>query len=122
MSAGLPRSITGAVRIAIATSLACTATMATAAGEPPNRPLPVAPASQPVPFNSTVAAPEFAADASKVTMEQRANGERVYHMNGQGMQSVIARIGADGKVEYLCTDEGEQALRNSGAAEKADER
>ena len=71
---------------------------------------PPAPAAKVVPLNSGVSPQEFRSDASMVTMERRADGTRIYHLNGQGMQSLVAHIGKDGKIEYTCTDRPEQAL------------
>lgn len=81
---------------------------------------PPAPAAKVVPLNSGVNRQEFPSDASKVTMERRADGTRIYHLNGQGMQSLVAHIGKDGKIEYTCTDRPEQALLHA-PAEKAHE-
>ena len=47
---------------------------------------------------------EFTSDASKVTLEQRPNGVRLYRLNGQSTQMVTAHVGADGKVQTHCTD------------------
>lgn len=71
--------------------------------------------SKVVPLNSGVETSLFRSDASRVTLEQRADGTRIYHLNGQGMQSVVAHINEDGKLEYTCTDKVEQALATQPA-------
>lgn len=76
---------------------------------------PAAPAAKVVPLNSGVGSQEFPSDASKVTMRQRADGTRIYRLNGQGMQSLVAHIGKDGKIEFTCTDRPEQALLHAPA-------
>lgn len=63
------------------------------------------------PLNSGTAPAQFSSDASKVTMEVLADGTRLYHMNGQGMQSVVAHRRADGSIEFTCSDRAEQAER-----------
>ena len=76
------------------------------------------PTTQPsaaVSLNSGVSPHEFSADASKVTLERRTDGTRVYQMNGQGMQAVTVHIGANGKLEYTCTDNAEAAVQNAAA-------
>jgi hypothetical protein len=125
----MPISLPAAAKLAyyatIAASLLWTAGMAAAAGTPPANPPATpaatqsAPQSQPIPLNSGVAPQEFEADAGKVTMERLSDGTRLYHMNGQGMQSLVAHLGADGKIEYTCTDKVEQIA--NGAAENAHE-
>jgi hypothetical protein len=67
-------------------------------------------------------AAEFAPDSSKVTMQRRADGTRVYLMNGQGMETMSAHIGADGKLELRCSDEAVDNARSAAAAEHVDER
>jgi hypothetical protein len=54
-------------------------------------------------YNSE-SAREFSADRFKVTFERLPNGTRVYHMNGQGMQSVTAHVDANGKLDFACSD------------------
>jgi hypothetical protein len=55
-------------------------------------------------------AENFVSDLSKIAIENRADGTIIYHMNGQGMQSIKARIGADGKLSYECTDAADKAI------------
>lgn len=117
------RSTRAGLRIALAASSLCLASLAMAADDPAQASATTADAqaaSAPISLNSGVSAHEFAADASKVTMEQAPNGTRVYHMNGQGMQSLVAHLGADGKITYTCTDKAEQIA--DAAAGIADER
>jgi len=110
-------------RLIVATPLLAIAAVATAADETPAKAAPaattataVAPSrTAPVSLNSGAAPEEFAADASKVTLEKRADGTRLYHMNGQGMEAVTAHIGADGKVELRCSDAGEKVLPQTKA-------
>jgi hypothetical protein len=64
---------------------------------------------------------KFEADPKKVTMEVLPGGARLYHMNGQGMQAVVAHLGADGKVEYTCTDRAEQVANSAAASANAHE-
>jgi hypothetical protein len=64
---------------------------------------------------------EFVSDPSKVTLERLPNGTRLYHMNGQGMESVVAHINKDGKLEYTCTDAGESAMQSSATAQTREE-
>ncbi len=74
--------------------------------------------SAPIPLNSGVSH-EFDVDPSKITMEVLPNGTRLYHMNGQGMQSLTAQLGADGKLELKCTDRAaETAPATQTAAEE----
>jgi hypothetical protein len=68
-----------------------------------------------VTLNSGVAPHEFPDDPSKVTLERRPNGVRVYHMNGQGMESMVAHVGKDGKIEYTCTDQADKVLQAAPA-------
>lgn len=91
--------------------------IATAADKTPQaaKPSPASAAQKVVPLNSGVGSQEFPSDERKVTMRQRADGTRIYDLNGQGMQSVVAHIGKDGKIEYTCTDRPEQALRHAPA-------
>lgn len=81
---------------------------------PPPKPLP------PIPLNSGVSPQEFSADVSKVTLEHKADGTRIYHLNGQGMQSVIAHIGADGKIHFECTDQAEKMAQGAKAGNNHD--
>ena len=108
----------------LATPLLAVAAVATAADETPANAAPAAEAAPaattqtktaPVSLNSGTAPEEFAADSSKVTLEKRADGTRLYHMNGQGMEAVTAHIGADGKVQLRCSDAGEKVLTESKA-------
>ena len=111
-------------RLIFATPLLAIAAVAAAADEAPAKAAPAATAAAtpetqtqttPVSLNSGAAPEEFAADSSKVTREQRADGTRLYHMNGQGMEAVTAHIGADGKVELRCSDAGEKVLPQTKA-------
>jgi hypothetical protein len=77
---------------------------------------PVPSRSPPVPLNSGVSPHEFEADPSKVTTETLPDGTGLDHLNGQGMQAVVAHIGADGKIEYTCTDQAERATQASSPA------
>ena len=103
-------------RLIFVTPLLAIAAVAAAADETPAgaAAATAAPESQsktaPVSLNSGAAPEEFAADSSKVTLEKRADGTRLYHMNGQGMEAVTAHIGADGKVQLRCSDAGEKLL------------
>jgi len=129
----MPISLPGPAKLAayaaIAASHLWTAGMAAAAGGrgPPANPPAIpaatqaAPQSQPIPLNSGVAPQEFEADAGKVTLERLPDGTRLYHMNGQGMQSLVAHLGADGKIEYTCSDQVEQVGDGAGAGEKIHE-
>ena len=67
-------------------------------------------------------ATEFVSDSSKVTMQRRADGTRLYLMNGQGMETMTAHIGADGKLELRCSDETADNARHATAAERTDDR
>jgi len=103
------------LRFALALS-GCLLTGIASAADPPPDPQPDVSAAQaarhdppPVSYNSGASPHKFEADARKVTMEVLPDGARLYHMNGQGMQAVTAHLGADGKVEYTCTDKSEQA-------------
>ena len=123
MCDSVSRSTRAGLRITLAASSLCLASLAMAADDPSTAPPAAADAqaaSTPIPLNSGVSAHEFAADASKVTMEQAPNGTRVYHMNGQGMQSLVAHLGADGKITYTCTDKVERIA--DAAAGSANER
>lgn len=73
-----------------------------------------APRTAPVPLNSGLAPQQFPSDPGKVTMQQLPDGTRLYNLNGQGTQSVVAHLGKDGKIEYTCTDQGENALSRNG--------
>jgi hypothetical protein len=68
-----------------------------------------------VPYRAATPTEKFTSDVSKVTMEVTADGSRIYHMNGEGMQSVTAHIGADGKLVMECTDNVEKAMRSANA-------
>jgi len=108
-------------RLIFATPLLAVAVTASAADKTPNNAAPAANAANaaataaaptrtaPVSLNSGVAPEEFTADSTKVTLEKRADGTHLYHMNGQGMQALTAHLGADGKLELRCSDAGEKA-------------
>lgn len=53
---------------------------------------------------SAVTAP--AAEVSKVTSMTHADGSIEYRMNGQFMQSIVAKRGADGKLKIVCSEHG----------------
>src|SRR5450432_2243207 len=117
MSALLNCSIKRTARAAIAASILSIASVATAAEDPhavanlertANQTGVVPPLLQPIPPTVNVAQQEFEIDPGKVTMERLQNGTRLYHMNGQGMQSIVAHRGADGKIVLTCTDKVEQ--------------
>lgn len=102
--------------LALAATTLGIAGIATAADKSPQAAKPAsAPATKVVPLNSGVSAQEFPSDVRMVTMERRADGTRIYHLNGQGMQSLVAHIGKDGKIEYTCTDRPEQTLLHAPA-------
>ena len=112
-------------RVALALSIWVPIGSAFAADDPLD-PLPDVSAAQaarheppPVPFNSGVSPREFEADPRKVTLEVLADGTRLYRMNGQGMHAVTARIGADGNIEYVCTDRPEQAAVQQDVSSQA---
>ena len=56
----------------------------------------------------------LSADPSKVTLETKTDGTRVYHLNGQGQEALVAHRRADGKLELTCTDNVEGALASQG--------
>ena len=62
----------------------------------------------------------FSADPARVERIDLANGARLYRLNGQGTEAMIAHRRADGTLEMQCTDQVE-ALRQ-GAPGGADER
>jgi hypothetical protein len=64
----------------------------------------------PIPYRAEEPVENFVTDISKITIEHRADGTIIYHMNGQGMQSMKAQIGADGKLSYECTDAADKAV------------
>lgn len=76
---------------------------------PPPRPLPA------IPLNSGISPQEFGFDINKISIEHLQNGTRLYRMNGQGMQSVVAHVGPDGKLTYECTDKIEKAMQATPA-------
>ena len=94
------------------------AAFAAAAADDPIASSTAAPQNTPVPLNSGVTPEEFPADVSKVTLERRPDGTRLYHLNGQGMQSVRVQIGPDGKLEYSCNEDNDDAAppQNAEAA------
>ncbi|HET6632501.1 MAG TPA: hypothetical protein VFG73_07325 [Rhodanobacteraceae bacterium] len=100
---------------------------AAAAPPPPDTtraPAPVAPRRPvaPVPYNSAVRSARLPADPAKVEVETRADGIRVFHLNGQGMQTVTARIGADGRLQLRCNDRAEHALQTTTGESRHDPR
>ena len=89
-------------------AVACAALLArsgpaNAANDPPQR------QAARISFNSGISAHEFPADASKVTVEHKADGTRIFHLNGQGMEAATAHRGADGKLEFTCSDKADGA-------------
>lgn len=74
-----------------------------------------APQANTVPLNSGASAQEFPSDPGKVTMQQLPNGTRLYRMNGQGMETLSAHIGADGKLEFKCSDQAESVAAKAVA-------
>lgn len=115
------------LRVVVALS-SCLAIGGAIAADDPKDPQPDISAAQaarneppPVSYNSGAPARKFEADPKKVTMEVLPGGARLYHMNGQGMQAVIAHIDANGKVEYTCTDRAEQAANSAAATANAHE-
>ena len=78
----------------LATPLLAVAAVAAATDETPAKAAPAAGTeataatptrTAPVSLNSGTPQEEFASDSTKVTLEKRADGTRLYHMNGQGM-------------------------------------
>lgn len=63
----------------------------------------------PLSYNSGRPSHRLSADPAKVNMELRPGGIRVYHLNGQGMQTLTAYRGADGKIRLRCNDQAAQA-------------
>ena len=59
---------------------------------------------------SATDAPMPHADADKVTMERRPDGTRIYHLNGQGQEAIVARRADNGRIEVICADSIERAL------------
>ena len=84
-------------------------------------PTPVANNAITVPYRAEQPIENFASDETKVTMEYLADGTRVYHANGQGMQSITAQIGSDGKLNLQCTDAADKAVQASRVAENVHE-
>jgi len=74
-----------------------------------------------VPLARGLPANALPADPAKVTIEHRPSGERIYHLNGQGMQAAIAHIGADGKIQLQCTDRVDNTLVHEVKPAKHDE-
>jgi hypothetical protein len=80
-------------------ALAALPLLASAAEEPSNQPQGFG-----IPYRSDSAQADalFSNDASKMTVEHRADGSTVIWMNGEGMQAVTAARGDDGVVRYQC--------------------
>lgn len=117
-------------RICIATlaTLVIAAGGARAADEPP-KPDPDISAAQaarnappPIPFNSGASPREFGIDRSKITLELRPNGGRLYHLNGQGMEAIVAHVRPDGTIEYRCSDRADDPIADTGAAANVHEK
>ena len=117
MSVLLNCSIRRTARAAIAVSLLGTGSVATATDDLPaatnvertaNQSGVVPPLLQPIPPTAKAVPQQFEFDPGKVTMERLQNGTRLYHLNGQGMQSIVAHRGADGRIIFTCTDKVEQ--------------
>lgn len=60
----------------------------------------------------------FSADASKVTREDLANGARLYRLNGQGMQGLVAHRHADGALDVQCSDDVDALLHQQGGRDE----
>lgn len=104
-------SATRLARAIVAAAAVCAVSAASAADDPAaEASADTARAATPIPLNSGAVPEEFPADPSKVTLERHADGTRVYHMNGQGMEAVTAHIGADGKLQLRCTDAADQRV------------
>jgi hypothetical protein len=118
-----PRSLMRVWRLSAAAAFCVATGAASAASEPPaNNPpadsasaTPVPSRSPPVPLNSGASPHEFEADENKVTTEILPDGTWLDHLNGQGMQAVVAHIGADGKIEYTCSDHAAEHAAQSAA-------
>ena len=101
----------------------CLANIATAgASEPPaNKPpatdgaaAAVSSGSSSIPLNSGESSHGLEADESRVTTEILRDGTGLARLNGQEMQAVVAHIGADGRIEYTCTDQSvERAVKSA---------
>ena len=55
---------------------------------------------------------QFSSDESRVTRELTPQG-RLYRLHGQANSSVVAHVGADGKLSYQCDEVAEHAVANS---------
>jgi hypothetical protein len=73
--------------------------------------------SPPVPFHSG-APDEFRAHPERITKEVRKDGTRGYHLNGEGMEAVIADVDANGNIKLRCTDvsDGAKPVANTASA------
>jgi hypothetical protein len=120
-SSSSPASIVLVVRSAILASSICIAGAALAASDPPTQRPATAPGKSapsatakakperpPISYNSGVSPHEFPSDPRKVTVEVRPDGTRLFRLNGQGTEALIAHLGPDGKITYTCTDRSEQ--------------
>jgi hypothetical protein len=75
-----------------------------------------------IPYRAETPAEQFTSNENNVVLETRADGTRLYHMNGEGMQSITAQIGADGKLRLECTDAADKSIQAAASAENAHEK
>jgi hypothetical protein len=61
----------------------------------------------------TIGALEFGIQPGKVVLERLPDGTRLYHMNGRGMQSIVAHRDEDGKIVITCTDKIDPLVQGS---------
>jgi hypothetical protein len=75
-----------------------------------------------IPYRAENPAEQFTSNRNNVVLETRADGTRLYHMNGEGMQSITAQISADGKLRLECTDAADKSLQAAASVENAHEK
>ena len=76
----------------------------------------------PIPYRAEKPTEQFTSNPNNVVLETVADGTRLYHMNGEGMQSITAQIGADGKLRLECTDAADKSIQAAASAESVHEK
>ncbi|HEX3896900.1 MAG TPA: hypothetical protein VHW73_11875 [Rudaea sp.] len=103
-------------------SLAALAAPLVAVAADNTAPAPAANEKPAISYRAEEPAEQFTSNPNNVLLETRADGTRLYHMNGEGMQSITAQINADGKLRLECTDAADNTIQAAAPMENAHEK
>jgi hypothetical protein len=57
-------------------------------------------------------------DPRKVIEKRKDDGTRLFHLNGQGRESMMVRRASDGSLEWICTDALEEVLSKGASNDR----